>query len=152
MSTKIREVTRMARDSDPGAVWNAFVDLIAVEKYADLNDVQRPAHLAFWYESELLNGGHLQYFENWGLEPLEEKLLALGALGADAQAVILKEAADRWRSQARSPIETPEVYSETAMLGEFDDLDDRFYKCRPEITELLEVYLRKNQSAFVLIV
>jgi len=55
-------------------VWNAFVDVLAMEEYADLDPVQRIPHLCFWYDSELQNGGHFQYFENrntsakWGGE------------------------------------------------------------------------------------
>ena len=38
--------------------------------YEDLAEVQRKAHLVFWYDLQVNNGGHLQYFEN---QPLRSK-------------------------------------------------------------------------------
>ena len=55
------------------------------EPLPDLTPEQRRAHLVFWYESEMQNGGHLQYFENRGAEHLEETVYALGLLGAKGQ-------------------------------------------------------------------
>jgi hypothetical protein len=43
-----------------------------------LSAEQRPAHLVFWYESEVQNGGHFQYFENRGTEHLAATIEALG--------------------------------------------------------------------------
>jgi hypothetical protein len=42
------------------------VNLPSSEDYANLSEERRPAHLVFWYESEVQNGGHLQCFENRG--------------------------------------------------------------------------------------
>ncbi len=53
-----------------------------MEDYDDLSPEQRPAHLVYWYESEVQNGGHLQYFENRGTEHLAAAVKALGSLGA----------------------------------------------------------------------
>jgi hypothetical protein len=43
---------------------------------------QRPAHLVFWYESEVQNGGHFQYFTNRSDHHIEETIQSLNALGA----------------------------------------------------------------------
>jgi hypothetical protein len=61
---KTRRLTQQQVDAQPFRIWNAYVDLLAMEDYHDLVEQQRPAHLVFWYESEVQNGGHLQYFEN----------------------------------------------------------------------------------------
>ena len=68
-----RTVDRDAAEREPHLIWNAFVDLIAVESYEQLSPVQRMAHLAFWYDSEVQNGGHGQYFENRGTQLLDER-------------------------------------------------------------------------------
>jgi len=65
---KTRMLTKPQVDAEPFRIWNACVDLLATEDYRDLGKEQRPAHLVFWYESEVQNGGHLQYFENRGVE------------------------------------------------------------------------------------
>ena len=96
-----------------------------MEDYEDLTPEQRRAHLVFWYESEVQNGGHLQYFENSGAEHLEETVYALGLLGAEGQ---------------------QEVESDFTMF------DSRFHACSPTLQEYLEAYLARNQSSFVTIV
>lgn len=59
---KVRTLMKQELEHSPWLVWNAFVDLLATEKYEDLSPEQRPAHLVFWYESEVQNGGHMQLF------------------------------------------------------------------------------------------
>ena len=64
-----------------------------------MNDVQAVAHFAFWYESEVQNGGHLQYFENmFNRYKAKEDIVvsatleALKVIGAKKQAKILSQA------------------------------------------------------------
>src|SRR5437899_9848444 len=123
---KTRRLTKQEVDAQPFRVWNAYVDLLAMEDYRDLAEEQRPAHLVFWYESEVQNGGHLQYFENRGTKYLGETIEALGVLGADGHQAILREAADLFLGPERPRIQTTEAYSAVALEGEFDSLDLRF--------------------------
>jgi hypothetical protein len=55
----LRKLSKREVESEPFQIWNAFIDLLAMEDYRDLNPVQRAAHLVFWYESEIQNGGPL---------------------------------------------------------------------------------------------
>ncbi len=91
---KIMTLTRGEIEETPGLVWNAFVELVALTKYQDLSEEQRPAHLVFWYDSEVYNGGHLQYFENRRMQHLEETIEALRIMGAECQRLILAGAAE----------------------------------------------------------
>src|SRR5260221_12699759 len=122
-------------DNSPYCVWNAFVDVLATEPYQDLTAEQRAAHLVFWYESEVQNGGHLQYFENRGTEHLVETVEALGLLGAVCQQQILQEARVLWVGQSRKRIETVAEFCTTALEGEFAALDSRFGKCDPSLQQ-----------------
>jgi hypothetical protein len=54
-------VTKAALRENDHADWNAFIQLLALTDYDELAPQQRAAHLVFWYESEVQNGGHLQY-------------------------------------------------------------------------------------------
>ena len=45
---KRRVLTQREVDVEPFRVWNAYVNLLAMESYLDLAPVQRPAHLVFW--------------------------------------------------------------------------------------------------------
>src|SRR5260370_34171286 len=87
-----RRISSAAAELDPHAVWNAFVDLLANSTLAELTDIQRHPHLVFWYESEVQNGGHLQFFENRPEELIEPTLTASRVLGAEAYLPILNDA------------------------------------------------------------
>lgn len=148
---KIRVLSKREVDAKPYVVWNAFVNLLAMESYRDLTPEQRAAHLVFWYEHEVQNGGHLQFFENRGTEYVNETIAALGVLGAVSQQQILRDASDRWLSRAQPSIATVNEYCETALQGAFDEYDRRFYDCEPSLQKKLEEYLSRHQSLFVAI-
>lgn len=148
-SMKTRTLTKAEIDAEPHLLWNAYVDLLANEDYESLSTEQRKAHLVFWYESEVQNGGHLQYFENHGTKHLAETIVALDSIEAAGQQQILREAGELWLSCERSPIQSAEEYSETALEGEFDDFDSRFHACLPTLEHCLETYLQAHQSLFI---
>lgn len=145
----IRSLSKQEIEEDPYCIWNAFVDLLAMEEYEELSPEQRPAYLVFWYDSEVQNGGHLQYFVNRGTEQFAATIEALGLLGFTCQQQILREAAELWLSRNRSPIQTVQEYSDTALEDEFGSFDTSFYACSPNLQECLEDYLKHNQALFV---
>ena len=145
----LRTLTKQEVEAGPYRVWNAYVDLLAMERFEDLSPEQRPAHLVFWYESEVQNGGHFQYFENQGTDHLVATIEALGLLGATCQQQVLHEAGERWLSRSRPGIETAEEFSDTALVGEFDSLDLSFRACSPTLNQCLESYLERHQTSFV---
>jgi hypothetical protein len=128
---------------------NAFVHLLAMTKYEDLDPKQRAAHLAFWYDSELQNGGHLQFFLN-RRHRIHDTGGALRSLGGFEQADIFDRAFAIWRSRSRVPPVTADEYVAVALEGEFDVLDREFYRCSVSITELLERHLAGHESNFVI--
>jgi hypothetical protein len=73
----IRRLSKKDVNESPFLIWNTFVELMVDEEFESLNDIQRVAYLCFWYDSEVQNGGHLQYFENRGIDMLAESILAL---------------------------------------------------------------------------
>jgi hypothetical protein len=139
-----RSLTKQEVEAEPFRVWNAFVDVLAMEDFSNLSPEQRPAHLVFWYESEVQNGGHFQYFENRGTEHLAATVEALGLLGAACQRQVLREAGGRWLSRSRPRIETAEEFCQTALEGEFDSFDSRFHACSPALQQCLEAYLDRS--------
>lgn len=144
-------VTQADLRRNPHAVWNGFVGLLAMTAHQDLAPRQRPAHLAFWYDSEVQNGGHFQYFENRGLELVPETIAALEYLDAGPQALVLEEALALASGRAWGAIESAEDFiSEAAESGLFR-LDRAYGGCRPELIEVLERHLAEHQSWFVLV-
>jgi len=148
---EIRTLSKQDVEKEPYLVWNALVDLLAIESYEDLSEEQRATHLVCWYESEVQNGGHLQYFENRKGMHLSETLTALGVLKANCQQKVLQDAADLFFSRQRTPIQTPEEYITIALKEEFSELDSRFHECSPSLTECLEAYLQHHQSSLVIV-
>ena len=126
-----RTVRRVEAEKEPYLLWNAFVDLIAVESYENLSSTQRLAHLVFWYDSEVQNGGHAQYFENRGTDFLGETLAALLALGLACQAEVLRKAAA-----------APSV----ARLA---TADRDYHLCMPTTIAGLEKHFEGNQAKYV---
>jgi hypothetical protein len=147
----IRRVSRVDADVDPHAVWNAFVDLLACSTYEELNAVQRVPHLAFCYESEVQNGGHLQFFENHPPEIVGPTIAALRVLDTESFIPILVEAVYRWRSQEREKLETVEDFVSAGLTREFEDLDLAYYDVQPTMIQLLTNYLNLKQDDFVVL-
>lgn len=52
----IRKVDKAILEKEPYQLWNAFVDLLTTEEYDNLDEIQRIAYLAFWYDAEVNNG------------------------------------------------------------------------------------------------
>jgi len=137
-----------------GERWNAFIDLLSTARPDETTPVQRVAFRAWVYSSEVLNGGHEQYFGNQQDLNHVEVIDNLKTLGAHCQSDVLASAFS-FESMAQTSmpegyeayVSWDEEYGYSEKLRVFD-LD--FYRCRPEIeTELLQRYLDVNESEFI---
>lgn len=116
-----------------------------------MDAIQRAAHLAFLYEGEVQNGGHLQCFENLREDRLKETVAALGTMGATEYQRILREAIQQFHSQPRPFLLSVEEFCEEASKGEFQTLDTQFYECKPDLAHYLGQFLNDHQDSFVII-
>jgi hypothetical protein len=139
--------TAMESGANSYRLWNEFIQAIA-GSYEALSVVQRPAHLVFVYESEVQNGGHLQYFENAGVQRLDGTISALKLLGATCQAGVLSESSRVFLGRARKGITNKEEYVAAALGGDFDQFDESFHACSPALIECLDRYLQTHLSSF----
>ena len=147
-------VSRAAHAADESVQWDAFIGLIAGAVPADLTPVQRVAHLAWWYSSEVLNGGHDQYLGSGEEIDHREVINALTTIGARCQADVLAEALTYFREAATT---MPDDYAELlrwqeqyGYAGTMGAFDRRFHACRPPIeASLRERYLRDHEPAFI---
>lgn len=159
-----RTVSRTDVEARPELVWNAFVDLLASESYEDLSTRQRIAHLVFWYDAEVGNGGHGQYFDNIGFARAKEAVFALRAMALDCQAGVLQaalqEAEQRLTGKESDPIPTGvrlpafirwllRRQSHLAMRHHGPNFDDAYHACSPTVTEALEGYLAVYRDEFI---
>jgi len=152
--TEPKKISRNAFAEFDGERWNAYVELLTRSELDELTPNQRSAYLAYWYSSEVLNGGHEQYFGNKEHFNHAEVVEALMVLGAESQADILRRAlAFHQRSEKLLPerydefVVWNEDYGYSRTLWEFDR---RFYMCRPELeADLLERYLDAHEAEFI---
>jgi hypothetical protein len=148
---KRRVVSRSGSDQFLGLAWNAMIDLCAMEPTNRLSPIQRTAAFAFWYMSEVNNGGHFQYFVNRHADPHLEVVDALRVIGAQHSARVLLEALEQL-----GPDRPPQRLTDVAHylrvereldLSRFDTMwgaeGDR------EINQRLEDYLRHHEDEFV---
>lgn len=154
-SRRVRGVSKRAKvteadiNANPHTVWNKFVDLIATSFEHELTPRQRLAQLVFRYESEVQNGGHLQFFLNSAGEDADETVAALDALGAGCQARVLEQAAQVWRSAEREPLSSHNTYSHVASKGEFRGFDAAFSDCPVPLIEVLERHLAEHETEYI---
>jgi len=120
--------------------WNEFLNRYGMLPLEAVDREYRGEYLAFWYFSEVYNGGHLQYFLNKHDYPWQETADAMQAMGASEHAAIMRKAIRRWRGKMRIAPTTVEEYLEIERQREFDDLDNAMYDLKPE----LEYYVYRS--------
>jgi hypothetical protein len=131
-------------------VWNAFVDLLAAARRDDdLEPRQIPAHLVFWYESEVQNGGHFQFFANHGLAQAEQTIQSLRQLGAEPQADVLARALSVASRRNWGAISTAEEFVAEALEPELNAFDSEFHACVPSLEAILEAHLEAHQDWYI---
>jgi len=129
-------------EADASVVWNAFVALLSCSGVDELHPAQQAAWWALAYESEVNNGGHDAFFEQYARTGAESTIKALQALGALIQANILTAAVARRT--------TTNGAEGKGSLG-FDDLDAAFGAASPTLVDTLEKHLLAHRGDFILL-
>ena len=151
-TVKVVTLSKTQFDEFPqGAVWNAFVDLLCLSTESELSPEQLSAFHAFWYDAEVQNGGHLQYFLNRGVEEAGRAVLSLRSLGAHEHADLLDTALTLRSTDTRRPPRTVWGCVKRAREGKFDEFDRTYHEIHPSMFEVLENHLRQNQQLFVVL-
>jgi hypothetical protein len=143
-----RLLRREDAQRDPNLIWNQFINFLAISEIDQLDSTQRPAYLTFRYDSEVQNGGHLQFFVNRPTQLTSETIRALRQIGAMEQAALLRSAFERWVGKDRETPRTVDEFVEAARQVEFEDVDSRYCGVSPSVTQLLEKYLETHRDSF----
>ena len=136
----------------PYELWNSFLRLMSFGPVDRFDEIQRVAYVANYYDGQVQNGGHLQYFVNSGDQIVGELLEALRAINANTQLEIATEAIHRWNSKPRVRTMSVERFVEEARQEEFLDLDHKYYELSPSTADRLEEWLRSHVAHFVEII
>ena len=143
------KVSRKAFEEFDGVRWNTMNDMCALSDINDLASVQRVAHLAYWYMSEVENGGHYQYFLNKVHFDHDEVIRALEAIGATEHAIILSGALKTVRATPLGTPQTVEQYLEGEEAADLSGYDMAFGGCKRSVFQCLQDYLDKHEGEFV---
>lgn len=114
--------------TEKNTLWNRFIEEICDRDAATLSPVQKKAVLCFWYASEMQNGGHSGYLENYpeiDLYELEEAVLTVGN----------KEMADNYRLAITDGEE-----------DDWEETDNAYYDFEPSLCDCLEEFVWANKD------
>ena len=145
----LRKVNRKEYGEWEGRAWNAFVDLVATGDPTCFTDIQLRAYLVFWYDAEVANGGHLQYFVNHCPEQVVATLQALNDLKMPYHQIVLLDAFEFVKLNPIKNIETVEEYVAEELEDKFGQFDADFYECEPQPFEVLKSYLAEHFDEFI---
>lgn len=134
--------------------WNVSIyDGIDVYN-SDLNhftDSQRKIFALYWYDSEVNNGGHYQFFSNSTGIVWKDVYEGLKMIGAPTLAYNLKKAIDAFGGEI--PFDRVERQNLLEELYEDENFDqiDKFYLSffKKNISEILNEFVKDNASEFV---
>lgn len=155
-----REVDNIMDDN-----WNKINDsLIYDYENDDMSSAKKIAALCYWYDAEVQNGGHIQYFTNDAGKHYKDALVALDIIGARKQKKILKKVVNLYKTLKLTDIKSEKEYIDNVLVGYdyefeneekeelFDELiekyDDRYYDCTPEILDLINLYAHQHKDEF----
>jgi hypothetical protein len=112
---------------DFAETWNLFIDEICYQELNDLNDIQRKAVIAFWYDAEMGSGGHGGYFDCYKDTDEEELYNILKEIGTEEIANNYKRAIKE-REEDNLSLEVDLIY----------------YRFNPSFDKYLQEYVKKN--------
>lgn len=100
-----------------------------------------------WYEAEVNNGGHHQFYFNSTGIVWEEAMQGFKEIGLDEYFHIIKESVDRMEGY---PIKDEWArYEQMRRLEvDFDDLDMKFYESKVNLDSALQGYIKRNRAKF----
>ncbi len=116
---------------------------------APFSEPQRFANGVFWYQAEVNNGGHDQFYWNSTGIVWREALAGLEMLGLTEFATVLRASAQRLGGEPPRDREARQAVLD-GLEPRFDDLDERFYaleKAR-DLADCLTDWMRAHPDAF----
>ncbi|MCL2061640.1 MAG: DMP19 family protein [Firmicutes bacterium] len=122
----------------------------AKEYEADLESftlAQRYVFAIEWYNAEVNNGGHSQFYTNSTGIVWEDAMNGFKAIGADKHYELIKESAKRMGGNpSKTRNEREEEYEKHD--PDFEDLDNKFYELENELEDAIKKYVRSNRELF----
>ena len=144
-----RKLSRKNIERENFNIWNAFIDILAMEDESKLTEIQKNAQRAFWYEAEVQNGGHVQYFENTNLNDYSPVIKSLNIIGAHDYAILLEKAVKAYFKDGTKNINNAGDFIKEALNEINLALDFEYSKINPDMNHYLKEYLNKYFDEFI---
>lgn len=144
-----RKISKELLGKERGLIWNAYVDLVCMEEYEVLSEIQKVGKALFWYENEVMNGGHMQFILNGGIDELEITIKALKFGYHNGFIELLEKTKEIYSEIDFSKVVDKESYIEMALEDHFDYCDEKFYQIEPSLYALQLGLLLDFQDEFI---
>jgi len=128
--------------------WTLFLDLVNYSEFPDFAGVHAAAYLAFWYEAEVYNGGHHQFFTNSTGRYARETVPALVVLGTMEHARVLERAIALVEGDWDAEWNCFVIDRDGPLIKSLREIDHAYHTIEPDITELLHRFLDEHFDAF----
>lgn len=136
----ILSISQSELAADPNARFWALVLYLAGHPEEQTRPELQQFWLAYSYDAEVLNGGHLQYFHNRGTKDVARTIDALHEIGAKERAALLTSCWHQVQKEPVSRVTSLEEYSSLAAERSFKTEDTAYYAVKPDLMDLLEKY------------
>ena len=103
---------------------------------------------AYFLDSEIQNGGFDQYFFNRGYGQVGSARKAMKKLGAESQLLLLDQAIQRVEASHGSIDKISDEQAREIDTLKLDDLDTKYFKVSPALTDLVEEEVLKNNERY----
>ncbi len=132
---------------------NIYDDLKAYEKDLEpFTDAQRKIFALWWYDAEVCNGGHDQFFFNSTGIVWKDAIEGMRMIGASAAAGNFQKAIDCFGGTV--PFDRDErnemldELSEDEDFDDFEEIDSFYYENNEDIVALMDEYVKKHAAEF----
>ena len=138
-------ITLLDFQIDSNDPWNIFVDAACNGTIENVPENLKDLYHPFWYDAEVNNGGHLQYFLNESGDHSAACIDALRKLGLTSFALLLSDAARAFQENGDPPPDTVEEYVDSALSDAYESFDEAFYKTTPELSKhLMSIVIERS--------
>lgn len=145
----LAQVSKSEYEKDPSARFRALVEYLGQNNSPQADRELELVRLAFFYDAEVLNGGHLQYFVNRGTNEAPAVLSALEAVGDLERAALLRSCLARVAASPLPRVESLGAYADLAAARSFRSEDTRYYEIRPELLQRIQDFITPKLSQLV---
>jgi hypothetical protein len=147
-STGIGKILEIKNDNEKIVALHSFCN----QHYKNWTETEKLINAVLDMESEVMNGGFHQYFQNSAGDQWQEALTGLGKIGAAKAAELLTKALTVF-AESRPPVvreERQKIANELSQerVSFLDSLDQDFYKYEDKILSLVITYAERNRSDF----